>query len=96
VTDRGQRGEAGEVGAQGMMLCTKHCASRIEFAWLTTYCALGQAGRPSPSPDTPGRSTLRSLSEATNYDQPRARTLLGVLFYGDALQLLLQLRLLAR
>ena len=39
----------------------------------------------------PGRSTLRSLSEATNYDQPRARTLLGVLFCGDGLQLLLQL-----
>ena len=95
MTDRGQRGEAGEVGAQGMMLCTKHCASRIEFARrITTHCALGQAGRPSPN--TPGRSTLRSLREVTNYDQPRARTLLGVLFYGDALQLLLQLRLLAR
>ena len=73
-----------------MMLCTKHCASRIEFARrITTYSALGQAGRPSPSPDTLGRSTLRSLSEATNYDQPRACTLLGVLFCGGPLQLLL-------
>ena len=43
----------------------------------------------TPSPDTPGRAALRSLSEATNYDQPQMRILLGVLFYGDGLQLLL-------
>ena len=29
----------------------------------------------TPSPDTPGRPALRSLSEATNYDQPQVRTL---------------------
>ena len=83
MADRGQRGEAGGVGAEGMMLCAKHSASRIEFARrITTYCALGQVGRPPYPPTAPGRSTLRSLSVATNYDQPRARTLLGVLFCG--------------
>jgi len=43
----------------------------------------------TPSPDTPGRPALRSLSEATNYDQPQVRILLGVLFCGGPLQLLL-------
>jgi hypothetical protein len=63
----------------------------IEFAQrITTSRALGQAGRPS-IPDTPGRPTLRSLSEATNYDQPQVRILLGVLFCGDGPRLLLQL-----
>src|SRR6516165_6893268 len=69
-----------------------HRASRIEFARrITTSCALGQAGRPPHPPTTPGRSTLRSLSEATNYDQPQVRILLGVLFCGGGVQLLLQL-----
>jgi hypothetical protein len=36
-----------------------------------------------------GHPALRSLSEATNYDQPQVRILLGVLFYGGGLQLLL-------
>ena len=52
---------------------------RIRPGWAAT-----------PFPDTPGRSTLRSLSEATNYDQPQVRILLGVLFCGEGLQLLLQ------
>ena len=57
------------------------CASsRIEFAWrATTYYALGQAGG-HPIPRHPGHSALRSLSEATNFVQPRACTLLGVFF----------------
>ena len=50
----------------------KDCASRIEFARrVTTSCALGQAGWPPHPPTTPGRPALRSLSEATSYDQPR-------------------------
>ena len=57
---------------------------------LPKYCALGQVGRPPHPRQPPGRSTLRSLSEATNYDQPQVRILLGVLFCGDDLQLLLQ------
>jgi hypothetical protein len=63
----------------------------IEFAQrITTSRALGQAGRPS-IPDTPGRPTLRSLSEATNYDQPQVRILLGVLFCGVPSNYFLQL-----
>jgi hypothetical protein len=38
----------------------------------------------TPSPDTPGHSALRSLSEATNCEQPRARIKLGVLFCDDS------------
>jgi len=59
----------------------KHC---VEFARrITRCCALGQVGRSPPVPQPPGRSTLRSLSEATNYDQPRARTLAWGSFCGD-------------
>ena len=43
-----------------------------------------------PLPRPPGRPTLRSLSEATNYDQPQVRILLGVLFCGGGNQLLLR------
>ncbi|SRR6266567_4041040 len=46
---------------------------RIRPGWVAT-----------PSPDTPGHSALRSLSEATNCEQPRARTKLGVLFCDDS------------
>jgi hypothetical protein len=46
---------------------------RIRPGWVAT-----------PSPDTPGHSALRSLSEATNCEQPRARIKLGVLFCDDS------------
>jgi hypothetical protein len=46
---------------------------RIRPGWVAT-----------PSPDTPGHSALRSLSEATNCEQPRVRTKLGVLFCDDS------------
>src|SRR6516164_134731 len=52
---------------------------RIRPSWVAT-----------PSPNPPGRPALRSLSEATNYDQPQVRILLGVLFCGGGLQLLLR------
>jgi len=67
-----------------MMLCTTSTAHRIEFAGrVATSSAIRLGWAATPSPDTPGRPSLRSLSEATNYDQPQVRILLGVLFCGD-------------
>jgi hypothetical protein len=77
-----KNGVMGQFGIGGLW---ENWKLHIEFCVARNYIL---CVRPSwvatPSPDTPGHSALRSLSEATNCEQPRARTKLGVLFCDDS------------